>query len=84
MHRSRRNHPDQSAFVAKRESHMKQPPVVGSTQGMQSQFMDGVPNILDDQQRIIEENLFRFTLANRMLFSALAAISLIPIETLDL
>ena len=43
---------------------MKQPPVVGSTQGMQSQFMDAVTNILDDQQRIIEENLFRFTLAN--------------------
>ena len=51
---------------------------------MQSKFTDAVPNILDDHQRIIEENLFRFTLANSMLFSALAAISLIPIETFDL
>ncbi len=63
---------------------MKQPSVVGSTQGMQSQFIEAVPDILDDQQRIIEENLFRFTLANSMLFSAFAAIALIPIETFDL
>jgi len=45
--------------------------------------MNTVPDILDDQERIVEEDLLGFTLPDIMLFDALAAIALIPIEAFD-
>ncbi len=63
---------------------MKKSVIVSSTQSMQPQLMAAVPDIFDDQQRIIEEDLLRFALANVVLIGSLAAIALIPIETFDL
>lgn len=62
---------------------MEQPPSIGAAQRLQPRLMNTVPNILDDQKRIVEEDLLGFTLANIVLFDALAAIAFIPIETFN-
>lgn len=46
---------------------------------MQPRLIVAVPDIVDKQQRIIEEDLLRFTLTNSVLFGAFAAIAFIPI-----
>ncbi len=51
---------------------------------MQSQLAAAVSNVFQDQQRIIEEDLLSFALANGVLFNAFPAIALVPIKALDL
>jgi len=41
-------------------------------------------NILHDEERVIEEDLFGFSLSDAMFIDALSAIPLIPLKTLNL
>ena len=83
MHGPRRNHPDQPAIAAQREADVKWPPVIGVAKSLQSELMNTVANILDDQKRIVEKDLLGFRLSNTMLLDTLAAIPFIPIKALD-
>jgi len=50
---------------------------------MEPGLVNAVPDISDDQERIVEEDLLGFALANTVLFGALAAIAVVPIEAFD-
>ena len=62
---------------------MKQSPGVSVPEGMKPGFMKAMAAIFDDQQRVVEEDLLCFGLANVMLFCALSAVAFIPVKAFD-
>jgi len=57
VHRARRNHPDESAVTAQRESHVQQSPGEGLAEGVVSGFLVTVPRVIQQQQWLVEEDL---------------------------
>src|SRR6266446_4483634 len=71
LHVSRRYHPDQRSLPPEGESDMQQPILGRLSQSMEALFCFIVPCILDDDQRIVEEDTFRFGLTDVMLSALL-------------
>jgi len=63
---------------------MQQPILGWLSQSMEALFCFTVPCILDDDQRIVEEDTFRFGLTDVMFIRTLAAVAIVPVKTRDL
>ena len=63
---------------------MQQPILGRLSQSMEALFCFTVPCILDDDQRIVEEDTFRFGLTDVMFIRTLAAVAIVPVKTRDL
>ncbi len=63
---------------------MQQPILGRLSQSMEALFCFIVPCILDDDQRIVEEDTFRFGLTDVMFIRTLAAVAIVPVKTRDL
>lgn len=55
--------------------------VVCAAQRMVSRLQLAVMDVIGEQKRLVEENLFRFRLADTVFFSVFAGISRIPLKT---
>ena len=62
---------------------MKQPAGISPTQGVKPCLVYAMTDIGDHKQRIIEERLLGFGLADTMLVDALADVAVVPLEALD-
>jgi hypothetical protein len=63
-----------------READHQSPPGIGSPKRVITRLQDAMPLVGQDQQRRVEENLFRLALADALLLRPLAAIARIPLE----
>src|SRR6266581_2191801 len=62
-----------------------QQPILGClSQRMEALLCFTMPCILDDDQRIVEEDTFRFGLTDVMFVRTLAAVAIVPVKTRDL
>jgi hypothetical protein len=82
-HCPRRNDPNEAACATQREGYVQQPASIRTSQRMQPWLRRAVPDILHDQERIIEEDLLGLALSDAMLGNALAPVVLVPLEALD-
>ena len=62
---------------------VKRSPGVRAAKSMQPHLKNAVASIFNYQQRIIEEYLLGFRLADIMLFDATAAIAFVPVKSFD-
>jgi len=83
VHRAGRDDPDQPVVAAQREGDVQETSGIGPAQGVQPRFAPAMACILDDQERLVEENLLCLGLTDAVLVNALAAIALVPVEPLD-
>ena len=62
-----------------------QHPILGClSQRMEARLCFTMPCILDNDQWIVEEDTFRFSLADVMFIRTFAAVAIVPVETRDL
>src|SRR5205085_9101585 len=84
MHVSRRYHPNHGSIVTEGEGDMQQAILRCLSQRIKTLLRFTMPCILDNDQRIVEEDTFRFGLTNVMFVRTLAAVAVVPVKTRDL
>ena len=73
----------QARLSAKSEGYVQASAALGVTERVESQFLPAVPLVRYNEKRFVEKHLFCFGLPNRLLLCVLAAVAVVPVETLD-
>ncbi|MGD0432179.1 MAG: hypothetical protein ABSA58_13910 [Acetobacteraceae bacterium] len=63
---------------------MQTPSIIGAAKDIKPRFSLAMPRVRKQQQWFIEKDLFRFGLTDPMLVHALARVSRIPLEALEM
>jgi hypothetical protein len=69
--------------MAQSEGDVQQASSIGAAQGMEADLLTAMPFILQDQQRLVNENLLGLDLADPVLINGLATVALVPVKRLD-
>jgi hypothetical protein len=77
-----RDNPDKSSLVACGKAEVQTPPVVSDTQSVKPRLKLAMPGIIEQQKRLIEEDLLCLTLTNPVLIRTLAGVSGVPLKAL--
>jgi hypothetical protein len=82
VHVACRDNPDQSSVTSDGESNVQAPPVVRTTQGVETRLKLTVRGIFEQQKRLVEKDLFGLGLTDPVFVQTLASVPRVPLKAL--